>query len=149
MADHYREQILDALVTTVTGLTTTGTKVKRGRVYPLSNTDKNALSVYQGSDQRLNDDDQPWSVEDWELTLFIDIHVKNRSTQIDQQCNLIEKEIEIALKADTKLGLSFAYDLTHIQTNEPDLSGEGDKPTARVRTEWSIKYRRSSTDPSA
>jgi hypothetical protein len=47
---HAREQIRNAVVTAVTGLTTTGTRVYASRVLPLTATDLPALCVYTRQD---------------------------------------------------------------------------------------------------
>ena len=50
MADHVRKQIRDAIVTLVTGLTTTGSNVFAGRTYALQDSELPALRVYTGDE---------------------------------------------------------------------------------------------------
>jgi len=143
--DHKVEQVLDAIVALVTGLTTTVANVTRGRVSKLTDTTSSALSVYQGAD---NTDDYNWPSVYSSLTVYIDIHVKDSSEQIDQVCNRIRKEINIAVMAVDTLGLVFVKDVNEEGAAEPDLSGDSNKPTAVMRVTYKIEYNRSVTDPS-
>lgn len=145
MADHKVEQILDAVIVLVTGLTTTGVNVKRGRVSPLKESISSALSVYQGAD---NAGDYNWPSVYSSLIIYIDVHVKDSSEQIDQVCNRIRKEINIAIMAVDRLALSFVTDINEEGAGEPELSGDGNKPTAVMRVTYIIDYNRSVTDPS-
>lgn len=147
--DHRAEQIISAFATKITGLSTTGANVKRGRVYSWPDTISAALSIYQGADTPLDDANRPWQFLDSELAVHIDIHVKSSSQQIDTVINQIRKEVTIALQADPSLGLDFVIDLQESGTSDPELSGDGDKPIARARMDWIVKYRRLRTDPSS
>ena len=145
MADHKVEQIIDAVIPLVTGLATTGTNVTRGRVSPLKESISSALSVYQGAD---NTDDYNWPSVYSSLTVYVDIHAKDSSEQIDQVLNRVRKEINIAIMAVDRLGLSFVKDVIEEGAAEPDLSGDSNKPTAVMRVAYKIEYNRSVTDPS-
>ncbi len=146
MADHKAEQILSAVITKVTSLTTTGTNVFRGRVYAVPDTNLPALCVFMGQDQIVGQ----WSHThvDSELTIHIDVKVKESTAQLDTKLNLIRKEISIALQADITQGLLFVQDTQEGAAAEPDLSGEADKPIASQRLEWIFRYRRNRLDPS-
>ena len=147
MADLRAEQILDAIVTNLTGLTTTGTNIVRARVYNHADTALPALSVYMGSDEPEGILSQ--SVIDWNLTVIIESAAKSSTTQIDQILNLIRKEVHAALFADNTLGLSFVKYIEPGNAIEPELSGDGDKPVAKQRLEFMIHYRTSYSDLSA
>ena len=147
MADHRAEQIIAAVVTKATGLTTTGTRVFRGRVYPLQETDLPALTVYLGSDKP-NEETSSYSFIDSNLTISIDAHVKS-TAQVDTTLNEIRKQVTFALQADITQGLAFVIDTVEGDASEPELTGEGDKPIARMRMDWTIRYRRSRKDASA
>lgn len=143
--DHKVEQMLDAVVPLVTDLTTTGSNVKRGRVSPLSESISSALSVYQGED---NTENYNWPSVYSSLNVYIDIHVKDSSEQIDQVCNRIRKEINIAIMAVDRLALPFVTDVEEEGASEPELSDGSNKPIAVMRVTYKIKYNRSVTDPS-
>lgn len=148
--DHRVEQIMVAIVGKLTGLATTGTHVFRGRIYEVPEANLPALLVYQGADQpRTDGGSSSFRYLDGDLSVQVEAAVKvPHGTQPETVLNQIRKEVTVALQADVTQGLGFVMD-----TNEgaavPDLTGEGDKPTARLRMEWVIRYRRSRTDPSA
>ncbi len=146
MADHKAEQILSAVITKVTGLTTTGANVFRGRVYAVPDGRLPALCVFMGTDEVIGQ----WSHQhvDSLLTIHIDAKVKDSAAQVDTTLNQIRKEVAIALQADITQGLSFVQDTQEGDAAEPDLSGEADKPIASQRLEWVFRYRRNRTDPS-
>lgn len=145
MADHKVEQILDAIVPLVTGLTTTGSNVKRGRFSPLKEATAAALSIYQGSDVTAA---YNWPSVYSDLTVYIDIHAKDSSEQIDQVLNRVRKEINVAIMAVTNLNLSFVSDIEELGADEPDLLGDSNKPTAMMRVNYKVTYNRSVTNPS-
>ena len=144
---HKREQILDAVVALLTGLTTTGTNVKRGRVHNWKESQIPAISVYQGSDSP--QPDSPFDKIDSHLTVITEYHVKTSAAQVDEVLNTIDVEVIKALQANHTLGLAFVYDTEEGDAEEPDLSGEANKPTATLRKTWVVKYQRSRTDPEA
>lgn len=145
MADHKVEQILDAVVPLVSGLFTTGLNVKRGRVTPFKESTTAALSIYQGSD---NASEYNWPSVYSELTVFIDIHVKDSIEQVDQILNRSRMEINVAMMAINNLGLSFVVDIEEEGADEPELSGESHKPIATMRLRYKVKYNRNVNDPS-
>ena len=151
MADNRREQIMAAVLTLITGLTTTGSRVVRGRVYSLDTDSSPALSLYQGADEPLEAENLGWPKLDSELTVNIQAHVKSSSSQVDTLLNLIHKEVVIAMDptAEPPLALSFCLSMEEGDVSQPDLSGDGDKPTATMIMQFLIKYRRSRNDPSA
>ena len=149
MADHRAEQIMDAVKTAITGLTTTGTNVVRDRTYPLGPTKKSGLSLYQGADSPASTADQSWVELDVALEFTIDIQVIIQSdTNVSQQLNLIRKEIVIALAADITQGLSFVINTIEGIAETPDIDNLT-QPVAIQVYNWSVHYVRSRTDPSA
>ncbi len=143
---HRAEQIIAAVVTNVTGLTTTGANVNRGRTTPEDAVTSDWLDVFLGPDAP-NDDNQNWTITDSELTVYIDINCKTSSSQIDTRLNLIRSEITVALWTDYQQGLSFVTEMREGPADEPQLSGEANKPAATMRTTWLFRYRRSTTNP--
>lgn len=147
MADHRAEQIIDAVVTTLTGLTHTVDNVFRGRVHAVPEAKLPALCVYLGPDKQIGQYSQ--AKIDSELTILVEALVKTADEQVDQLLNQIRKEVTVALQADYTQGLSFVLNTLEGDTDAPDLSGEGEKPSAALKMEWKFHYRRSRTDPSA
>lgn len=142
MATPFVEQILDSVVTALTGLTTTGTNVQRGRVYPVSPSVNAALTVFMGDDSVVSILGNE-KIE-WRLSVLINSHARATS-DVDQTLNTIRKEVHAALMADYTLGLSFVTDTEPASASEPELSGDGDQPIATQRLEYIVQYRTSRT----
>lgn len=86
---------------------------------------------------------------DGDLSITVEAVVKvARATQPESVLNQIRKEVTIALQADVTQGLAYVMN-TEEGPASIDLNGEGDKPVGRMRMDWTIRYRRSRTDPSA
>ena len=136
------EEILDKVITALTGLTTTGTNVKRAQVYNSSDDELPGLAVYMGQDVLI--DELQNSFLDWELTLIVESRVKSRN-QVDEILNTIRGEVHVALMATPRFSLTFVHDTKPVSANEPELSGDGDQPIATQRLEYAITYRTSRT----
>lgn len=149
MADHLREQILDAIVAKLTGLTTTTTNVDRLRLYPHDSAKLPSLNILQADEDII--EDSPHDYVDRELTVNIEIRVKSSSTQLDQTLNQISKEVTIALAADITQGVTGLINTTEVGTSEPELADneETNKPTALMIMTWLFYYRTTRGDPSA
>jgi len=143
---HRAESIVERIKTVVTGLTTTSTRVYRGRVYPLQESEVPGLLVYMGQDRIVNVLSQ--SLMDSMLSVHIDEVVK-ATGQVDTTLNLIREQVTIALQADHTLTLSYVMGIEESGADEPNLSGEGDQRIATMRTTWQVLYRRSRTNPGA
>jgi len=147
VALHLAEQIMASISTTITGLTTTGNNVERGRVYPFDESITDALTLTMGPDEPLDVEFQTYPYLDCELTIYIDAHCKNVITQIDSQLNIIRTEFEIAIMADHTQS-ALVIDSKWIGSDVPELSGEGDQITGVQRTGFQFHYRRLRNDPS-
>jgi hypothetical protein len=144
---HRAESIVAKVLTTVTGLTTTGANAFRGRVRPLQESELPALFLYMGPDEITQHLLQ--GKLDSQLTVYVDIVVKTASAQVDTTLNTIREELTEALQADYTQGLAYVIDTREIGADMPELSGEGDQRTGVMRTTWQIHYRRSRADPGA
>lgn len=148
MADHRAEQIADAIVVKLTGLATTGANCFRGRVHELPDSSLPALCVYVGTDvPRSDGGSSSYRYIDGDLTVMVEAVVK-ASIGVDSTLIQIRKEVTIALQADVTQGLAFVMN-TEEGAASIDLNGDGDKPVGRMRMDWTLRYRRSRTDPSA
>lgn len=144
---HRAESIVDAVVTKVTGLTTTASRVYRGRVYALADANLPALCVYMGEDKVIGQYSQ--AKFDCELTVNIEAVVKASTAQVDTTLNLIREQVTIALQSDYTQGLSYVLNTTEGDASAPELSGDGEQTSAAQKLEWKFHYRRSRTNPGA
>lgn len=149
MADHRAEQIVQAVIGKVTGLTTTSTRVYRSRTADLQDSNLPALVVHLGPDVPASDGaSSSFRYIDGDLTIGIDAVVKETTdTLAEQKLNLIRKEVTIALMADYAQGLPFVLNTTE-GSAVPELE-RGDKVRGTMRMDFRVRYRRSRTDPSA
>ncbi|MFP4560987.1 MAG: hypothetical protein ACLFQ3_06645 [Thiohalorhabdus sp.] len=150
MADHRREQILDAIEGLVTDLATTGSNVWRGLDFVLPDTYLPGLVIFQGDDEPADDDGGSGMtlVDSW-LTVRLKACAKDTSEETaEETLNRIFLEVTQALAADYTLGLDFVIDSEEGPTTEPDRDSEGERPVRAAALTWRVKYRRSRTDPS-
>ncbi len=144
---HRAESIIDAVKTAVTGLTTTGANVYRGRLTPIAANVNDALKVYLGGDDFIQDLSQ--TLQDWELTIYIDSYTRSPTAQIDTQLNKIREEVTIALNANYTQGLAYVLNTEEGNADAPELSGEAAQASGSMRMAWKFRYRRSRTNPGA
>lgn len=153
MADAKAEQIIAAIKTAVTGLTTTGNRVQRGQIYNHEENGLPALAVMMGSDEPAAE--YQTDKMDWELTVRIEatanieVDYTTQDSLIDQALNQIRKEVHIAVMADHTQGLDFVIDTDPGPATEPVLSGEGAQPIGSQVLDFIIRYRADRQDISA
>jgi len=148
MALHKAEQILAAVVATLTGLATTGSNVTRGRVYDIEERKLPHLSVYRGANAPVADGDQNIAFSDWRLDVRVEATVKSAAAQVDTVLAQIDTEVTKALKADITQGLGFVWDTREGGSLEPNLDGGGDQVIGAMTMNFSILYQRAINDPS-
>ena len=148
MTDHRAEQIMDAFTAAITGLATTASNVKRDRYYAWDQAP--SISIFQGDDTPLPYDVRNYSIDDYLLTIHIEMHVvEANSIPVSQTLNQIRKEVIIAIQTDPTLGLSsFVIDTEEGTAYQP-LIEHIDQITATQTMDFTVKYRRSRGDPSA
>jgi hypothetical protein len=135
---HVRQQIRDDIVTTLTGLTTTGSNVFRSRIFPLEETNLPALCVYTKSETSEYDTiGLPRSVNRV-LDVAVEAYVKGVSNY-DNTLDTIAVEMEEAIAADITLG-GLAKD-AQITAFEADFAGDGEQPVAVGRFTVTVEYR--------
>ena len=154
MADHLREQIMGALVTKLTGLTTTGANVFRLRLYPQESANLPSLNLLQGDEEII--EDETYDFIDRVLTVTVEARVKSGTVQLDQTLNLIAKEVTVALAADITQGVTGLIKSEEGGTSQPEIAAgdeAGDtgtnKPVALMEMTWLFYYRTTRADPSA
>lgn len=139
------EQIILAVISQVKSLTTTKSKVYRSDPYNRQQVDLPALEVSQGPEETLAENNV---YIDSNLTYSITIVINNKNPE--SVLNKIRKEIQIAMYADRKLGLSgFVVDTMLESVGTPTISGEGNNIISEMVLTWVTRYRYSTTDPSA
>lgn len=144
MANHVRRQIRERVATTLTGLTTTSSKVYQSRVYPLAANNLPGLLVYTTSESSAPDVMGAQPAVDRELNLVIEGYAKTASN-LDDVLDLISKEVEIAMATDTSIN-SLAKD-SYLSATEIELTGEGEQPIGIVTMSYTVQYRTANNTP--
>ena len=135
---HVRQQIRDEIVTTLTGLTTTGSNIFRSRIFPLEETNLPALCIYTKSETSEYDTiGLPRSVNRV-LDVAVEAYVKGVSNY-DNTLDTIAVQMEEAIAADITLG-NLAKD-AQITAFEADFAGDGEQPVAVGRFTVTVEYR--------
>ena len=134
---HIRKTIRENIVTTITGLSTTGSNVYETRYFPLETGNLPALIVYSNEE----------SVENYTLgagsrsmerTLNVTIEAHCRGTSnIDDTLDTIEEEVEEAMCTDVSRGGN-AND-TKLQLTEYEFDA-GSQKTGMARFTYAISY---------
>jgi hypothetical protein len=140
---HVRQQIRDAIVTAVTGLTTTGSNVFRSRIYPLESIKLPGLCVYTRSETTEFDTlSRPRSVMR-DLEVAVEAYVKS-TANYDNTLDNIAVQVEEALAADVTLG-GLSKDM-QVTAFEADFAGDGEQPVAIGRFTVAVRYRTAEND---
>lgn len=140
MADHRAEDIVSAVLTKVTGLTTTGVNAFRGRTYEIPESSVPCVCVYQGGDFPLTNT-SPWKFIDSELSIVVEAIVKDSSVQAETTLNQIRFEVSRALQQDVTQGLAYVMNTTEGSATIT-LDGSTNEIVGRMRMEWVVLYRR-------
>lgn len=134
---HLRKQIRDNIVTTLTNLATTSTRVYRTRVYPLASGKLPGLCIYTGSETSEADTLTRPRIKTNRLEVMVEAYasaVTNLDDTLDQICT----EVEEALVVDVTRG-GKAKD-TVITGTEIEFSGESEKPVGVARITVLVTY---------
>lgn len=134
---HIRQQIRQAVVSTLTGLTTTGTNVFTSRVYALPQVALPALCIYTKDEATEYVSMTIPRTLQRNLNLSVEIFVaanQNSDNTIDQAC----AEIEQAIANDVTIS-GKAKD-TMITSVDVDFDGDGEVPVARATMNLLITY---------
>jgi len=134
---HARKAIRDNIVTTLTGLTTTGSNVFRNRVYPIADGKLPGVLIFTESEEIEPSTITPPRTQMRRLSVAVEAFVKGVSNY-DDTLDTICEEIEEALAADLTRGGN-AKD-TRIVSFESEFSGEGDQPVAVGRMTVEVVY---------
>lgn len=113
-----RKQALDAIVTALTGLTTTGTKVFLGRVTALARNEVPGLIV-RGSLERIETDAMRPRVQQRNFGVFVLVHVRE-TDDYEETLNQVFSEVEVALANASVAGGFGAKSITLRGISDPD-----------------------------
>lgn len=130
---HIRKRIRDAVVTALTGLTTTGTRVYKSRVYPLESGKLPGLCIYTKSEDISTTTINRPRTQIRTLEVVIEGYVMANSA-FDDTIDQISVEVEEALYTNALLG-GLAKE-TNILSFDADYSGEGEKVVGVGR--WTV-----------
>jgi hypothetical protein len=138
MADHMRDQILAAVNTALTGLTTTGSRVYLDQDNPLEDGELPGLTILQaGESTEVQTMPRPRLMQ---AVFDVDVsaYVKRTHAQGDARktINTICKEVQIAMSTAALAGAKYA---TLVQTDF-QLSGDAENPVAMATMRWQILY---------
>ena len=134
---HVRKQIRDNIVTTLTGLTTTGSNVFRTRVYPFESSKLPGLAIYTDNEEIEVQTITAPRTQIRLLTVTVDCYVRGVSN-FDNDLDTISEEVEEALATDLTRG-GLAKD-TRVAGFEADFSGDGDQPIANGKISIEVEY---------
>jgi len=134
---HLRKQIRDNIITPVTGLATTSTRVYASRVYPLASDKMPGLCVYTNTEEiEFSTLNRP-RVQTRILEVTVEAYalaISGLDDTLDQIC----LEVEEALDADvTRGGKAKETKVTSIET---EFSGDGEKPAGIARITVEVTY---------
>lgn len=130
---HLRKQIRDAVVTALTGLTTTGTRVYKSRVYPLETGKLPGLCIYTKSEEISTTTINRPRTQIRTLEVIVEAYVMV-NTNFDDTIDTISVEVEEALYTNALLG-GLSKEL-NILSFDADYSGEGEKVVGVGR--WTV-----------
>jgi len=133
---HARKQIRDAVVATITGLPTTGSRVFASRVYPLAaGTDLPGLLVYTVDEaSEVNGMSRPRTLHRV-LTLRVDA-VARAASSLDDTLDTICAEVEAALSNTKPAGVMDLF----LASTEIELTRAGDQPYGIAHMQFQIAF---------
>lgn len=134
---HIRKRIRDAVVTALTGLTTTGTRVYKSRVYPLESGKLPGLCIYTKSEEISTTTINRPRTQIRTLEVVVEGYVMANSA-FDDTIDQISVEVEEALYTNALLG-GLAKE-TNILSFDADYSGEGEKVVGVGRWTVNVVY---------
>ena len=128
---HARKTIRDDVVTTLTGLTTTGSRVHDTRIFPLSESGLPCLAVYAGDENV--ERAALGNMLERQLELVVRCYARATSG-VEDVLDQIAEEVETALTSATG-----AKDLV-LRSSEPEYSDEGDMQIATRSIVFDVTY---------
>lgn len=143
MADHLHKQIRGAVVTKLTGLTTSGSRVYANRLQPLPDATSPTLLVTLDEETAEQATFHANPIYARELRLSVAAIVKATSA-LDDTIDLMSKEVEVALAAGITVG-SRTLDVFYNGMSFEDE--QSDKPVGIKRMSFTIPYTAAANAP--
>lgn len=134
---HVRQSIRENVETTLTGLTTTGSRVYASRVFPLAADKLPGLAIYSSDESTEYVTTGLPRTQLRTLSINVEAYVRGTSNY-DDSLDTICSEIEAALYTDGTRG-GYAKD-TKITAMDSEFSGDGDQPVARATLRVEVEY---------
>ena len=143
---HVRTQIRSAAATALTGLTKTGTKVFKSRVRPIDDDELPCLLVYCDDEQNIDraTTGNPARLHR-DLTLIVKGLVK-KSTALDDELDVICKEVEVAIAGNMTLG-GLVRTGVELRSIAVTINEEGQPPCGEIIMEFAAGYSTYSNAP--
>ena len=142
---HARETIRKAIVTSITGLTTTGTRVYSNYMYPYEDSTLPNLSLYVAHEPEEVADDLEMGTHDLRSLPFRVSARAKANSDLDDSLDDMCAEVETAIIGNAALA---AYVKTiQLVSTTIEMDNEGEKPVGVARMEWVIIYRVNRTAP--
>jgi hypothetical protein len=140
---HARQTIREAVATTLTGLSTTASRVYQTRFHRLAQTDLPCLLIYTLAEtvERSAMTDGKSLVRN--LSLRVE-GVAEATSNLDDTLDNIGAEVEAALNETSPASVEELV----LQNVEINISTEGEKPTGMIAMDYLITYRQTSGTPS-
>ena len=143
MADHLHKQIRAAVVTKLTGLTTSGSRVFANRLQPLPDALSPTLLITLDEERAEGITLHAPYMQERALTVVVSA-VAKATSGLDDTLDLMSKEVETALAA----GITVAGRLLDVFYTGMSFEDEqGDKPVGVKRMTFSITYTAMSNAP--
>ena len=136
---HARQQIRDAIATKVTGLTTSGARVYKSRVYPSGAVNLPGYCIYTLSDKLASEGDTLGQLQRWDLSVVIEARAKPSSaTNLDEQLDLLISEAQTAMAGDPTLSgkVTHLRLVSVVMALSPDL----ERPAGMATMTWACSY---------
>lgn len=143
MANHLHTQIRDAIVTALTGLTTTGSRVYANRLQPLPDALSPTLLITLDEETATPATFHANPIYERELRLTV-AAVCKATSGLDDTLDQISKEVEVALAAGITVG-SRHLDLTYTGMSFSDE--QADKPVGIKRMQFNLQFSAMSNAP--
>jgi len=144
---HRADTVMDAVATAITGLTTTGNNVFRGRDHASKASGKlPALVLHLGTDTP-NEEASAWPRLYSDLEVEIEVLIDGASG-FESTLLTIREEVTKALRADYTLGLSFVVEIREGPAERPQPEDQ-DSRRFSYALGWTVTYSRNWDDPSA
>jgi len=134
---HVRQTIRERIVTDITGLTTTGSRVFDTRIYPLTSAELPALIVYARDEDIEYEDLKPNRLQRRDLSVVIEAHAK-ATANLEDTFDTIAKEVEEAISNDLTVNGN-AKDV-RLDSIDTDFNSDGQSKAGVMTITYIISY---------